>query len=325
MTVEPSLLSWATTRPPQDILVTPAQRRWLAAAPAVTGTVGVLVSSLGLLGAARAQALGLAALGTAALVLVVCGSLLTRWWWAGAAALLASLVFGFTALPDQPSAAALLSGGVACALAGAVAHAARAYISPTLLDQVVSSKTAVEFNSFGKPGSPGTLDTAETRMGARMGDDALVLLTWFPAVRTFHGVPFDATGRSTSHVIVCGDKVAVIDCLVWLPGSYSFSSHGALLHNGLHFVYGDVDIHDATRAWRERMGDSVQVRGWFMAGSAHGPVVITDPLGPDSSSGARAGTPQQVLEEVGSWFAEGRTDLVDRRVLFKVAQQLLGS
>lgn len=188
------------------------------------------------------------------------------------------------------------------------------------LDAVLSVSDAAEYSGFGSVGVPFSAAHDDVRrVATRTGSDALRYLTLIPGARILHRVAAPRRpDLGADQVVLVDDKAAIVVNRAWLPGTYSWTTHGVLLHGGGHFPGGDVHSRELEAALAAA---GVRVRTFVLVSSAAGRVAVPQPDGPD---GAWAGTVHDAVEAMGNWLLED-TDptLVRRDVLVKLAHGLV--
>lgn len=162
-------------------------------------------------------------------------------------------------------------------------------------------------------GTPGQLTDALDKFGERnmqagvAGErrtaDLLAELAAIPGIRVLHGMPFpDSTTADVDHLVVCGDRVAIVDSKMWKRQTYSWGSReGELLVNGKHSDRTGTHMPFAVKGYQFAMGSRAEVRAWILVHPKPG----TDQLVLDNTGATkvRLGSSQSVVRELLEWFA----------------------
>ena len=319
-------MSWITHVPDSEpeVVVTPGGYRWL---PWLSRTLHAVAFILGwnltfTYNGGMSYDFDLPAFDDFAAIWATSSLASTRHWKLVLPLVLAWLMFGWVDyVAENATEATWFWVWVVAAVGACVTRGAQPLLSPPTLNRLVPVDVVRKFAVFGPAGRPVRRDTLDTQLAARTGAEATFGLTLLPGVRLFHAVTVPGRpGLGADHVVVRGRKVAIVNDVMWNPGTYTFTPLGSLLHNGSQFAYGDVDPRPSVDAWRKQLPKGTQVRSWVLVASASGPVVVDDTA---AAEGVRAGTPQQVAEEIGAWFSDDAdAATVDRRVLAVFAQGL---
>lgn len=193
---------------------------------------------------------------------------------------------------------------------------------------VLSAKDAKEFAIWGTPGELsdaidkfGQRNVALGAIGEKRTADLLSQLFLIPGTKVFHGLKFPGSENAdVDHAVVNGNKIAFVDSKMWSGGHYSWTSNGSIIRDKKYDsleLYTNfpraVDKLDAT------LFHEAESRGWILIHSNDNHPVKTD----NSNSGVvRLGNPQECLEEIGNWFAEDNTGIVNRGILNSILHKL---
>ncbi|NDU71679.1 DnaJ domain-containing protein [Actinomadura sp. DSM 109109] len=116
------------------------------------------------------------------------------------------------------------------------------------------------------------------------------------------------------HVVMRGDRLAVVMARRWPAGTYAWTGKGVLTTVGRPFPGGDTGIGAAVKEIRKVVPRGVRVRG-FVAVIPEDPVRSPSVKFPEPEFGdLHAGDLVQVRERIADWLGES-DPVVDRRVL----------
>lgn len=206
----------------------------------------------------------------------------------------------------------------------------------------LASEEAARRKVWGKPGD-GLGDAAQkfgqdrVNIGVRgeeMTARRLEALLAIPGVRIFHGMAHPSYNKAdVDHVVVCGDRVAILDSKLynaakvgWVKGGKlaRYTDNGRLEGEPAPSVM-PVAVNDYKALLRTR-----KVRGFVIvhkASSRKGDQLL-DPrtLYKDritksgKDGGVRIARAEEVIEELGHWFLEGHAGVVDRSTIAALAR-----
>jgi hypothetical protein len=193
---------------------------------------------------------------------------------------------------------------------------------------VLSAKDAKEFAIWGQPGELsdaidkfGQRNVALGAIGEKRTAELLSNLFLIPGTKVFHGLKFPGSeDADVDHAVVNGNKIAFIDSKMWAGGHYGWSSNGTIIRDK---KYDSLELHTNFPTAVKKLDDTLfheaDSRGWILIHSNDNRQVRTD----NSNAGAvRLGTPQECLEEIGDWFAEGNTGIVNRGILNAIIHKM---
>lgn len=193
---------------------------------------------------------------------------------------------------------------------------------------VMSTKDAKEYAIWGKPGELsdaidkfGQRNVALGAMGEKRTAELLSQLFAIPGTKIFHGLKFPGSENAdVDHAVVNGNKIAFIDSKMWAGGQYGWSNNGTIVRDK---KYDSLELHTNFPKAVEKLDltlfHEAESRGWILIHSNDNRQVGTD----NSSSGVvRLGTPQECLEEIGNWFAEDNTGIINRGILNSIIHKL---
>lgn len=155
----------------------------------------------------------------------------------------------------------------------------------------------------------------------RLSAEVLSWLTNVPSVRIVHGVQL---GAFVGHVIVCGDRVALVEAILCPPGDYEMNARGDVMSDkgetySVHSNLGTA-ISFASAPLR-----GARVRGWVALFQDHeGEFEVS--TSKNAPSSLRLVNAQSLLNEVGTFLAEGKrndainVELINEIWKYKVAE-----
>ncbi|TCC19606.1 J domain-containing protein [Kribbella speibonae] len=136
------------------------------------------------------------------------------------------------------------------------------------LDQAIDRTAAYEFNLWGRPGEPliddalaapiSAYDVLLQRRTANLLDPVIGAL---PAAKLVHGAQLGAV--AVDHMLLNGNRVALIVSLTGPPGAYSLDAYGSLVFNGQPIDSPAPALEAAVTAWSGRLR-TAQVRGFLI-------------------------------------------------------------
>ena len=193
---------------------------------------------------------------------------------------------------------------------------------------VLSAKNAKEFAIWGKPGELsdaidkfGQRNVALGAIGEKRTAELLSQLFLIPGTKVFHGLKFpDSENADVDHAVVNGGKIAFIDSKMWSGGHYSWAGNGTIIRDK---KYDSLELHTnfphAVQKLDSTLFHEADSRGWILIHSNDNREIRTDNA---DSEGVRLGTPQECLEEIGNWFAEDNTGIINRGILNSLLYKL---
>ena len=193
---------------------------------------------------------------------------------------------------------------------------------------VMSAKDAKEYAIWGKPGELsdaidkfGQRNVALGAIGEKRTAEMLSQLFAIPGTKIFHGLKFpDSENADVDHAVVNGDKIAFIDSKMWSGGHYSWAGNGTIIRDK---KYDSLELYTnfprAVQKLDATLFHEAESRGWILIHSNDNRQVRTDN---SNSQGVRLGTAQECLEEIGNWFAEDNTGIINRGILNAIIHKL---
>lgn len=193
---------------------------------------------------------------------------------------------------------------------------------------VMSAKDAKEYAIWGTPGELsdaidkfGQRNVALGAIGEKRTADMLSQLLTIPGTKIFHGLKFpDSENADVDHAVVNGGKIAFIDSKMWSGGHYSWAGNGTIIRDK---KYDSLELYTnfprAVQKLDATLFHEADSRGWILIHSNDNRQVQTDN---SHSDGIRLGTPQECLEEIGNWFAEDNTGIINRGILNSIIYKL---
>lgn len=216
---------------------------------------------------------------------------------------------------DEEVAYLVWAGLVGCGLV-AVACLAWAWSRTARLNRAVDRQAVFEHNQWGDPGGAETRSSRDSphQFAARATDQALGPLYATPGVKILHGLPWPGVPEGiVDHVVVAGNRVAVLQSQALPPGEYRADGTGALLRDGGHFLGGQTWVESAAAGWQQQLPGAVVkpfLVGHPMSG---GRVRFAQPAGSAVECATAADLAQHVRQFLGP--AAG---VVDRAVMSKL-------
>ncbi|WP_205718672.1 J domain-containing protein [Actinomadura sp. WMMA1423] len=208
------------------------------------------------------------------------------------------------------------------ALVGLAAGAAGLAAAPHLvrkgreLDRLIAPDS-LDYQIFNVPGAGLDGDVAR-QVVARESASGLERLAQLDGVRIVHALtapqPSGQAPHYVEHVLLRGDRLAVVMARRWPAGTYAWTSKGTLTTVGRPFPRGDTGIGAAVKELRRVVPRGVRVRG-FVAVLPDDPARSPRVKFPEPEHGdLLAGDLEQVRERIAAWLAES-DPVVDRRLL----------
>jgi hypothetical protein len=208
------------------------------------------------------------------------------------------------------------------ALAGLAAGAAGLAAAPhlvrkgRLLDRLIAPDS-LDYQIFNVPGA-GLDGNLARQVVARESATEMERLVRLDGVRIVHALtapqPSGQGLHYVEHVVLRGDRLAVVMARRWPAGTYAWTGKGAITTVGRPFPGGDTGIGAAVKEIRKVVPRGVRVRG-FVAVLPDDPVRSPRAKFPEPEYGdLLAGDLEQVRERIADWLGEG-DPVVDRRVL----------
>ncbi|MGO1543973.1 MAG: J domain-containing protein [Gulosibacter sp.] len=174
---------------------------------------------------------------------------------------------------------------------------------------------------WGEPGgtamsrsAPGA--NAVRRMyGEQIVGERLAALQRMPGVRVVHGLRLpggDPNVATVSHAVLAGRRLAVVDAVLWRPGTYNIDARGQICCDGAPLPASAQEFPHRVERMHDYFGDVAEVRGWL--------TVVPERTGEFTVDYARTwrrvrpASVESLLREVGDWLAEDGTE-VDRLLL----------
>lgn len=207
-------------------------------------------------------------------------------------------------------------------LAGLAAGGAGLAAAPHLvrkgreLDRLIAPDS-LEYQIFNVPGA-GLDGNLARQVVARESAAEMERLARLDGVRIVHALsapqPSGQGPHYVEHVVLRGDRLAVVMARRWPAGTYAWTAKGAITTVGRPFPGGDTGIGAAVKEIRKVVPRGVRVRG-FVAVLPDDPVRPPRARFPEPEYGdLLAGDLEQVRERIEAWLGEG-DPVVDRRVL----------
>jgi hypothetical protein len=193
---------------------------------------------------------------------------------------------------------------------------------------ILSAKDANEYAIWGKPGELsdaidkfGQRNVALGALGEKRTAEMLSQLFIIPGTKIFHGLKFPGSENAdVDHAVINGNKIAFIDSKMWSGGLYGWSSNGTIVRDK---KYDSLELYTNFPRAVEKLDATLfheaESRGWILIHSNDNRQVRTDN---SNSEVVRLGTPQECLEEIGNWFAEDNTGIINRGILNSIAHKL---
>ncbi|MEU4608691.1 J domain-containing protein [Kribbella sp. NPDC023972] len=191
------------------------------------------------------------------------------------------------------------------------------------LDVAIDRGAAYDANVWGRPGEPLVDDgysapipgsaVLRHRRTARMLEDVVVRL---PAAKLIHGARVG--GLTVDHLMIAGDRVAVVASMIGPSGTYTLDLYGSVLRDGQPFDGGDPGLAAAVAAWQARL-KGFTVRGFLIIHPAvEGQGQITVATG--SGAAVTCLAARSAAAELTDWLRpEG--DVLNRWLLYDVLYQ----
>ncbi|GAA4312471.1 hypothetical protein GCM10023178_21740 [Actinomadura luteofluorescens] len=184
------------------------------------------------------------------------------------------------------------------------------------LDRLIAPDS-LEYQVFNVPGA-GLDGDLSRQVVARESAAGLERLARLDGVRIVHALmapqPSGRAPHYVEHVVLRGDRLAVVMARRWPAGTYAWTSKGALTTIGRPFPGGDTGIGAAVKEIRKVVPRRVRVRG-FVAVLPDDPAPSSRVRFPEPEYGdLLAGDLEQVRERIADWLGQG-APVVDRRVL----------
>lgn len=137
-----------------------------------------------------------------------------------------------------------------------------------VVDRAINREASYEFNLWGRPGEPlvddalaAPITSQDVLLQRRTANLLDPVLTALPAAKLVHGAQLGA--MTIDHLLLNGQRVALIISLVGPPGTYSLDSYGALKLNGQPLESPAPALEGAVQAWRGRLRQA-DVRGFLV-------------------------------------------------------------
>jgi hypothetical protein len=193
---------------------------------------------------------------------------------------------------------------------------------------VMSAKDAKEYAIWGKPGELsdaidkfGQRNVALGAIGEKRTADLLSQLLLIPGTKIFHGIKFPGSENAdVDHAVANGNKIAFVDSKMWSGGHYSWTGDGTIVRDK---KYDSLELYTnfprAVEKLDETLFHEAESRGWILIHSNDNHPVRTDN---SNSEVVRLGTPEECLEEIGNWFAEDNTGIINRGILNSIIHKL---
>ncbi|GAA4375351.1 hypothetical protein GCM10023088_32630 [Actinomadura verrucosospora] len=184
------------------------------------------------------------------------------------------------------------------------------------LDRLIAPES-LDYQIFNVPGA-GLDHDLSRQVVARESAAGLERLARLDGVRIVHALtaprPSGQAVHYVEHVVLRGDRLAVVMARRWPAGAYAWTGKGALTAIGRPFPGGDTGIGAAVKEIRKVVPRRVRVRG-FVAVLPDDPVRSSQARFPEPEYGdLLAGSLEQVSERIAAWLGES-DPVVDRRVL----------
>lgn len=201
-----------------------------------------------------------------------------------------------------------------------------------VLTRLAPVKDLKKFIAFGKPGKH-AVDTTQKIVEAGMAE-VLNDLFKIKALRVFHGLVVPAhkldikqgnsvqstgvdvvPGSHLDHAITAGQKVALVDSVMWPPGKYSMDNYGNVLLNGQHSHFDLEPYEEDFKRFRANLPSNVKVR-MFVTVHSDGPVEFEA-----QNAEIELVHVSKLVDTIGSWMVEDQ-DKLDCLVNATVAKHL---
>lgn len=184
------------------------------------------------------------------------------------------------------------------------------------LDRLIAPDS-LDYQIFNVPGAGLDHDLAR-QVVARECAAGLEELARLDGVRIVHALtpprPSGQAPHYVEHVVLRGDRLAVVMARRWPAGAYAWTGKDALTAVGRPFPGGDTGIGTAVKEFRKVVPRRVRVRG-FVAVLPDDPARPSRARFPEPEHGdLLAGGLEDVRERIAAWLGEA-DPFVDRRVL----------
>ncbi|WP_433164777.1 J domain-containing protein [Kribbella sp. CA-247076] len=188
------------------------------------------------------------------------------------------------------------------------------------LDLAIDKRAAYDFNVWGRPGEPLVDDGYSAPLSGsavlRHRRTAVILeevAAQLPAAKLIHGAR--VAGLPVAHLLIAGDRMAVVSSVDGPAGTYSVDGYGSVLRNGQPFDDGEGNVSAVVAAWLARL-KGFSVHGFVVVHPAQGQVSVAG--GPDA--GVTCLAARSAASALVEWLRpEGH--VLNRRLLYDVLYQ----
>lgn len=185
------------------------------------------------------------------------------------------------------------------------------------LNRVISAADVFENNTWGSPGHSIVAESASFggddahQYATRCTDQALGPIYALEGVKVLHGLWWpNSQERIIDHLVVAGNRVAILESRALPAGEYWCDESGVLLRGQEHFLGGQTWATAAATAWQQQVPRAV-VCPFLVAHPIDGGQVL---FAGQMQSGIRCVTAASLAAELRAFLAEG-AGVVDRWVL----------
>lgn len=142
--------------------------------------------------------------------------------------------------------------------------------------------------------------------------DILSMFEGVPGVRVIHGLS-SRNAPLIHHAVVYGNKVALINSVLWQSGRYEMSLSGAITCNGIRGTLWKSDLYNAVQDLKSVSTPEtmLEVQGWTFV---HAPAGEVASCKTSRHASVHLSNPYEGLGQIVGWFKEDKP-IVDRKVL----------
>ena len=123
-----------------------------------------------------------------------------------------------------------------------------------------------------------------------------------PGVGVIHRVAFPGSPSShVSHAVISGERIALIDSVLWEPGDYLLDRFDRVVRDGGLSESHSIRLSIALQRYLEAM-PLLQMRAWVVVHPLRSEGIVL--ANEDDGSGVRLVTADEMMREVGDWLGE---------------------